>query len=428
MDAEFILAIAIFGGVFALLISGKVHRTAAVIAGAVLMVGLGIMNEESVIESIEWEALGLIFGMFILVAALSESGFFRWLGLHTRRIAKFKPLRIFILFSILSAVLAAFMDSITVLIFMASLVIEVCDILKMPILPFLLGCITSANIGGSATMVGDPPNIVIGTALDFTFMDFVTHTAPIAVVVFIVNLAFFYLWYKKIFVCPDVDLDEIYREHADLEPESAIEDHHLMTLSLSIFAFTVTLLVLHQSLGLVVAFVGIMGATLVLLFGGEKLPEVVEHIDWHTILFLAGLFVMVGGLEHAGVLHTIADGIISVGAGSLIITLVLILWVSAFASALLDNVPFAAAMVSVIPIVAQETSIPQDPMAYTLALGCDVGGNATPIGASANVVGLAVAEKHGYKTSWKEYCKVAVPAMIVSMVVINILILIMFAL
>jgi Na+/H+ antiporter NhaD/arsenite permease-like protein len=428
LDIMYGLAIGIFVSVFILMISGKVHRTAAVIAGAVLMVGFGILDEHEVIDVIEWEALGLIFGMFILVAALTESGFFRWLGLHALKLTKFSPLKIFILFSALSAILAAFMDSITVLIFMASLLIEVCAILKMPLLPFLLGAITSANIGGSATMVGDPPNIVIGTALDYSFMDFVTHTAPIAIIIFFVNLAFFYIWYKKLFTEPEVDLEEIYRRHADLEPYSAVKDQHLMNVALVAFAFTVTMLVLHHSLGLVVAFVGIMGATLVMLFGGKKMPEVVERIDWHTILFLAGLFVMVGGLEKAGVLDSIANGIISVGAGSLVLTLTLILWVSAFSSALLDNVPFAAAMVGVVQKVSGTTSIDVDPMAYTLAMGCDVGGNATPIGASANVVGLAVAQKHGVKTTWKRYCKVAVPAMIVSMIVINVLILLMFAL
>ncbi len=428
MDVQYALALGIFVGVFALMISGKVHRTVAVIAGAVLMVGLGILDEEGVIEAIEWEALGLIFGMFILVAALTESGFFRWLGLHALKSTKFDPLKIFILFSGLSALLAAFMDSITVLIFMASLIVEVCAILKMPVLPFLLGSITSANIGGSATMVGDPPNIVIGSALHFTFMDFVTHTGPIAVIIFFINITFFYIWFKKIFNHPDIDMEKMYKEHEDLKPHHAVEDWRLLRISLVVFVFTVTMLVMHHSLGLLVAFVGITGATLVLVLGGPKMPELVEKIDWHTILFLGGLFVMVGGLEHAGVLDSIATAIIDIGGGNLLTTLTLILWVSAFSSAFLDNVPFAAAMVPVIKGVAESTSASMlNPMAFTLALGADIGGNATPIGASANVVGLAVAEKHGIKVTWKEYCKVAFPAMIISMIVINVLVILFLA-
>lgn len=428
MDILFGLAIGIFVTVFILMISGKVHRTVAVIAGAVLMVGFGILDEHSVIDSVEWEALGLIFGMFILVAALAESGFFRWLGLHALKLAKFQPLRIFIIFSVLAAFLAAFMDSITVLIFMASLIIEVCRILKMPILPFLLGAITSANIGGAATMVGDPPNVIVGTALGLNFMDFVTNTAPIAAVVFCVNLGFFYLWYKKIFKEPEIDPETLFEEHADLEPDSAITDHRLMTIALCVFAFVVTLLVLHHSLGLAVAFIAIMGATLVMIFGGKKMPDLVDKIDWHTILFLAGLFVMVGGLNAVGVLDSIANGIVSVGGENLILTLVLILWVSALSSAVLDNVPFAAAMVGVVKTMSETTSLPLEPMAYTLCLGCDIGGNATPIGASANVVGLAVAQKEGVKTTWKEYCKVAFPAMVICMVVTTLLVVLMFGL
>ncbi len=423
---EMYLAIGIFVTVFILMISEKVHRTIAVIFGAVLMLGFGILDQHSMFEHIEFEALGLIFGMFILVAALSQSGFFRWIGLHALQWTKFNPLKIFIIFSALSAILAAFMDSITVLIFMASLIIEVCRILKVPVLPFLLGCITSANIGGAATMVGDPPNIIIGTALDYSFMDFVTNTGPIAVIIFFVNIAFFYLWFRKVFHAPPDDIEKIYEEHKDLDPYTAVKDHHLMNVALAIFAFTVTLLILHHSLGLVVAFVGITGACLVLMFGGKDMPDLVEKIDWHTILFLAGLFVMVGGLKEAGVLEAVADGIVSVGGGSLAVMLTIILWVSAIASAFLDNVPFAAAMVSVIPEVSAQTNMPLNPMAYTLALGADIGGNATPIGASANVVGLAVANKHGEHITWKQYCKSAFPAMVISMAVINVLLFVFF--
>jgi Na+/H+ antiporter NhaD/arsenite permease-like protein len=257
-------------------------------------------------------------------------------------------------------------------------------------------------------------------------VDFVTHTAPIAVVVFVVNILFFYVWFRKTFHASANDVSRIYEEHKDLDPYIAVKDHRLMTIALCVFAFTVTLLVLHHTLGLVVAFVGITGACLVLIFGGKDMPALVEKIDWHTILFLAGLFVMVGGLKEAGVLEAVTNGIVSVGGSNTAVMLTVILWISAMASAFLDNVPFAAAMVSVIPNVSAKTSAPLDSMAYTLALGADVGGNATPIGASANVVGMAVAQKHGIKISWKEYCRVALPAMLVCMAVINLMVLLLY--
>ena len=416
-----IIAVAIFIIVYVLMISERVHRTIAVILGAVLMVGFGILDGHHVVEYIHWEALGLIFGMFILVAALSESGFFRWVGLETLKLTKFNVFYVFIFFCVLAGFLAAFMDSITVMIFMASLTVEICLILKMPPIPFLIAEICSANIGGSATMVGDPPNIIIGTSLNFSFMDFVTHTGPIAVMVFLINITLFYFWYKKIFVGGKKDLEKIYHEHKELEPFNAIKDLRLMRISLAVFVFTVTLLVLHQILDLLIAFVGILGGTLVLLFGGKKMPGLVEKIDWHTILFLAGLFVMVGGLEQVGILSDIASGIASVSNGNIIITVTLILWVSAICSSVLDNVPFAAAMVPVLRNL-EATGLPLPAMAWSLALGADIGGNATPIGASANVVGLAVAEKHGVTISWKEYCKVAYPIMIICIIAINILI------
>lgn len=422
MALEMYLAVGIFVLTLFLMVTEIIHRTVAVIFGAMLMVGFGILDQHEMFEYIEFEALGLIFGMFIIVAALSQSGFFRWVGLHALHWTKFNPLKIFIVFSILSAVMAAFMDSITVLIFMAALVIEVCRILKVPVLPFLLGCITSANIGGSATMVGDPPNIVIGTALNYGFMDFVMNTGPIAVIVFIVNITFFYFWFRKVFHSPEEDIEKIFEEHKDLDPHEAVEDWHLMNIALGIFAFTITLLIFHGSLEMEVSFVGITGASLVLIFGGRDKAELVEKIDWLTIIFLAALFIMVGGLKESGFLSSVATSIVDFGGGNFALILTVILWVSAIASAFLDNVPFAAAMVSVIPEVSAQTGFALSPMAFTLALGCDIGGNATPIGASANVVGLSVAQKHGENISWKDYMKSAFPAMVISMAIINVLI------
>lgn len=421
-----ILAIVTLLVVYVLMVSEKVHRTVAVIAGSLVLVGSRILDGNDVVNVIHWEALGLIFGMFILVAALAKSGFFRWIGLHMLRATKFNVFKLFFFTCCLSAFLAAFMDSITVLIFMASLTVETCRILKIPVAPFLIGLITSANIGGSATMVGDPPNVVIGTALDMGFLDFVTNTAPIAIVIFGINFALFFVWYRKMFKGGKVDVEEIYNEHKELDPESAIKDLKLMRISLVVFAVTATFLVLHQLLDIGIAFVAVLGAAIVLIFAGKDAERLVHNLDWHTIIFLAGLFVLVGGLEKTGVLADIANGIVAIGQGNTVIILTLILWVAAFASSAVDNVPFAAAMVPVIQGISHETGIPVSKLGFTLALGCDIGGNGTPIGASANVVGLAVAEKSDVHISWKEYCKSAFPIMLVCILVVNLLILLMF--
>ncbi len=424
---EPLLAVGILVLVYALIVTERVHRTTAVLLGIVLVLGLGVLTIDEAVAYIDWEALGLVFGMFVLVAALMESGFFRWVGLHALRLARFRAARTFLLLCALAAVLAAFMDSLTVMIFMASLALEVCRVLKLHPTPFLLGLITSANIGGSATMVGDPPNVIIGTALRLGFVDFVVNTGPVAVAAFAVNVGFLYLYFRKKEFERATPLSEAeLTAHRELEPFSAIRDIRLLRVSLTVFAFTVTLLVLHQLLDLVVAFVALLGATLVLIFGGKDMPELVTKIDWHTLLFLGGLFVIVGGLEKTGVLGDAAAALGSASGGNLGVLLSLILWVSALLSMVLDNIPFAAAMVPVLRDLSAQSGLPLAPMAWSLALGTDIGGNATPIGASANVVGLAVGEKGGVHVGWPEYVRVALPATLLSLAVCNLLLWIRF--
>jgi len=432
MDPVKILAIVIFLLIYILLITDKFHRTIVALWGALLFAGfplltkegfkLGLLTKGDLLHYENWEALGLIFGMFTLVAALRESGFFRWLGLTLVKWAKFDLFKLFALFAIAAAVLSAFMDSITVLLFMATLIIEVCGLLKVNPLPFLFLAICSANIGGSATMVGDPPNIIIGTSYHFSFMDFVLNTGPIALVAFFVNLALFYFIYRKIFVERKKIAEEALQKHHAVDPVSAITDWKLMKIGSAVFGLVILLMIFHHLLGLSVAFIGILGASLVLLLGGEKMPEVLERIDWHTLIFFACLFIMVGGLEKVGVLSDIANYIAGVSGGNPLITVMAILWISAVASAFVDNVPFAAAMVPIVKSLSAATGIPLATMAWALALGTDIGGNGTPIGASANVVGISITEKRtGKKISWGEYCKVAVPATFVTMVTVSIL-------
>jgi Na+/H+ antiporter NhaD/arsenite permease-like protein len=263
--------------------SERVHRAIAAILGAFLVFVFGIVAPEDILKVdgfMHWEALGLIFGMFILVETLRETGFFRWIGLYTLHATKFRAVYVFIFFCGISAFLSAFMDSITVLFFMASLTIEVSKILKISPIPFIIGEITSANIGGSSTMVGDPPNVILGTAFNYSFIDFVYAIGLISIIVFAVNLLFFYTWYKKFLRTNSIDADKIREEHVELEPWSAVTDKKLMIVAIEVFIFTIILLVFHSFLHLSVAFVGILGATLVLMFGGKMMPHIITRIDW----------------------------------------------------------------------------------------------------------------------------------------------------
>lgn len=424
-----IIAVAILVFTYALIMSERVHRAIAAIFGAFLVFVFGIVTPGDILKVdgfMHWEALGLIFGMFILVETLRETGFFRWVGLYTLHVTKFRAMYIFVFFCGISAFLSAFMDSITVLFFMASLTIEVSKILKISPIPFIIGEITSANIGGSATMVGDPPNVILGTAFNYSFLDFVYGVGIISVVVFIVNILFFYAWYKKFLRTNSVDAGKIREEHAELEPWSAVTDKKLMIVALEIFIFTIILLVFHSFLHLSVAFVGILGATLVLMFGGKKMPQVITRIDWKILIFFACLFIVVGGLEKTGVTAQIASSIGDISKGNLILGITLILWTIAILSALVDNVPVAAVMVPIIRELHAATGFSESTLVWTTAVGADIGGNATPIGASANVVGIAMSERDHHPITWKEYCKVAFPAMIVTVAVCNLLLILMY--
>ncbi|MGQ0796794.1 MAG: SLC13 family permease [Methanobacteriota archaeon] len=414
-----LVAVGILVLVYGLIVSERVHRTTAVLLGVVLLLGSRLLTVEEAVHAVSWEALGLIFGMFILIAALSDSGFFRWIGVHALRAARFRPTRIFFLFSGLAAFLAAFMDSITVMMFMASLTLEVCRNLGLRPAPFLIGQITSANIGGAATMVGDPPNVIIGTSLNLGFVDFAVNTGPIALAIFAANTGFFYAFLHTAGVQAPGAVRETAADGGPVDPWSAVRDVRLMRIALVAFAFTVTLLVLHQLLDLVVVFAALLGATVVLVFGGKDMPELVSKIDWHTLVFLGGLFVIVGGLEETGVLRDIAGALGGAAGGNTALLLTLILWPAALLSLVVDNVPFTAAMVPVIRGIAAAQAVPVQPLAWSLALGADVGGNGTPIGASANVVGLAVAEKGGVHVSWRQYLRLALPATLIAIALAN---------
>ncbi|HLE46365.1 MAG TPA: ArsB/NhaD family transporter [Thermoplasmata archaeon] len=418
--------LAVLAAVLALLVWGRVHRTTVALGGAVTVLGLRLITQQQAIESVPWEALGLIFGMLILVAALSKSGFFEWVGLVVVRSAGYHPFKILLALAGLSALLSALMDSITVMIFMASLTLEVARAMGVSPIPLLIAEVTSANIGGAATMVGDPPNVIIGTSLGLGFLDFAAHTAPIAIVAFAANLALFYVPVRREFRKAH-PREVMEARHAGLAAHSSVKDLRLLRIALAVFAFTVTLLVLHQVLDLLVAFVAVLGAVLVLALGGRDMPDLVEKIDWHTLVFLGALFIVVGSVEASGVLHEVAAALGAAGAGNVAVLLTLVLWTVALASALLDNVPLSAAMIPVIRDLAAATGIPVTTLAWTLALGADFGGNATPIGASANVVGLAVAEKHGVHVGWREYMRFGVPSAIVSVAIANVLLLVLFA-
>lgn len=436
-----IASLAIFIIMFVVITTGKVPRyIPALIGGAltILIVFLLILKEPQAVvtvlnlgqigtkgfwypghsaevsHGVNWQTIIFIGGMMIMVEGLGEVGFFRWLCLFVARLVHYKVVPILVAFMLLSAFLSMFIDSITVMLFLATVSIELARLLKFNPIPLIIAEIFASNVGGSATMSGDPPNIIIGTALGYSFFDFVVNTGLIAWIGMFFALGFFYFAFRKQLQSSQESLVSATTHYPN--PGEAIVNKTNFMINTGIFILAIILLVTHAQSGISVATIGVIAATLTLCFAflnHEHGPiHIIRRLDWQTLLFFFGLFVCVGGLEQTGVLEALATFIGDAAKGNIVIVVTIILWVSAFASAIVDNIPFAATMVPVIVNLSNAGGFDLHPMAWSLALGTDIGGNGTPIGASANVVGTAIAEKNGYPISWGRYCKFALPAML----------------
>lgn len=372
-------------------------------------------------SGINWATIIFIAGMMVMVEGMAKAGFFRWLCLTIAKAVKYKVMPILVTFMIMSAVLSMFIDSITVILFLAAVTVELSQLLKFSPVPMVLAEIFCANLGGSATMCGDPPNIIIGTALGYSFADFLTNTGLIAGIALIAIIIFFFFAFKKELTA---NKDEKIDPSTFPNPGDAIENKKDFIVSTIIFIIAIVLLVTHAQTGLTVAFIGVAIALITLITSFKHIGIILKKVDYKTLLFFIGLFIVVGGLEQTGVLEMIASFIEKVCGGNVFAMVLIIMWISAIASAFVDNIPFAATMVPVIKSLAATTVGAQLPvLAYALSVGTDIGGSATPIGASANVVGTSVISKAGHPVGWGKYCKTAIPAtaivLIIAMIVIK---------
>lgn len=438
-----IIAIAIFIIMFALIIMDKIPRHYITLgcgaATLIVVFGICMRSTSAIMETlnvknifttqfwyaagesaesssgINWATIIFIAGMMIMVEGMAKAGFFRWLCLTIAKAVKYKVMPILVTFMIMSAVLSMFIDSITVILFLAAVTVELSQLLKFNPVPMVLAEIFCANLGGSATMCGDPPNIIIGTALGYSFADFVSNTGLIAGVALVAVIIFFYFSYKK-------ELSASNGQTVDPSsfpnPSDAITSKKDFIMSSVIFLLAVVLLVTHAQTGLTVALIGLIIAAITLLSSPKNIGFILKKVDYKTLLFFVGLFVVVGGLEQTGVLEMIASFIEKICGGNVIAMVFIIMWISAIASAVVDNIPFAATMVPVIKSLAATTAgADLSTLVWALSIGTDIGGSATPIGASANVVGTSVVSKAGHPVGWGKYCKTAVPATIIVLVI-----------
>ena len=437
-----IIAVVIFLLMFVLIILDKIERQYITLgcgaATLLLVFGLCMHNMDAIRETlnvgniftlsfwyaagesaenssgINWATIIFIAGMMVMVEGMAKAGFFRWLCMTIANAVHYQVVPIFITFMIMSAVLAMFIDSITVILFLAAVTVELAQLLKFDPVPMILSEVFCANLGGSATMCGDPPNIIIGTSLGYSFGDFISNTGFIAGISLIVIIVYFYLCFHK-------ELRESTSGASKLtnypNPKDAITNKKDFTLSCIIFLCAVVLLVTHAQTGLTVAFIGLFIAIITLIAAGKDAIELIKKVDYKTLLFFIGLFVVVGGLEQTGILEVIAQFIGNISGGNIKLMVAIIIWISAIASAFVDNIPFAATMIPIIKSLSMTSGADLGVLAWALSMGTDIGGSATPIGASANVVGTSVAAKEGYPVTWKRYCTSAVPATIIVLII-----------
>lgn len=367
---------------------------------------------------INWETILFIAGMMIMVEGMAASGFFRWLCISIARAVRFKPIPIFIIFMILSAVLSMFIDSITVIMFLAVVTVELSKLIGLDPAPLIMSEIFCANLGGSATMCGDPPNIIIGTSLGYSFFDFITNTGLIALVSLVLIIFYFYFCFRNTIIkqAKAVDIENF--------PTSseAILSRKGFIISCIIFGTAVILLITHAQTGLTVASIGFFIGILTLLTSGKQAISLLKRIDYLTLIFFTGLFMVVCGLERTGILTLLANGIQIISGGNNYLMIAIILWGSGIASAIVDNIPFAATMIPVIRALSDSQGLGLTTLAWALSMGTDIGGSATPIGASANVVGTSIAAKNGYPISWGRYCKVQIPATLIVLLISTIIV------
>ena len=417
METATIVAIVIFVIAYALIISEKVHRTIVGLFGAMLMILFGIISQETAVHHIDFNTLGLLMGMMIIVNITSETGLFNFLAIWAAQKVKAQPVALLVVLSTITMVCSALLDNVTTVLLTVPITFSITSQLKVDVMPYLIAQILSSNVGGTATLIGDPPNIMIGSAVGLDFMAFVENLSLISILIFIlVQFVLIAVYRKELHTQPELQ-DKIMR----LPAGAQITDHALLRKCLSVIFLTITLFVLHGSLGLESATVALSGAGLLLLLTATRdenaIVKVLSKIEWPAIFFFGGLFILVGALVETGVIRMLAAEAIHATGGNVEATAMLILWMSAIASAFIDNIPFVATLIPLIQDMGQMGLSDLTPMWWSLALGACLGGNGTLIGASANVVVASMSAQRGRPISFLGFMKIAFPVMIFTVLV-----------
>lgn len=421
LSAAQIISIVVFVAVMALVVSEKIHRALAALLGAVVLLVIGIIDFSAGMESIDFNTLGVLCGMMMFVAIVKESGLFEFVAIKSAKACKGNPWLIMIAFAVITAVFSAFLDNVTTVLLIGPMTIMLCKTLDINPVPFLLVEIIMSNIGGTATLIGDPPNIMIGSEAGLSFAQFIMVNAPIVVVIMVVLLVIFRFMYGR-----HLSVDEKNRLNImELSAEDAIIDKALFHKSVVMIVLVAIAFMLHGVFNLETSVIALTAAAVIILISGRDIEVAIEGIEWGTIGFFLGLFMVVGGMEHTGVIEMLGNAIVDATGGNVVLMMIVILWASAILSSILDNIPFVATMIPII-MVMEASGIDVYPLWWALSLGACLGGNGTLVGASANVVLSGIANKEGYNITFMSFTKVAFPLMLVTVALSTIYLLILF--
>ena len=421
MTATQIIALAIFVAVIGVIVSEKLHRAACALIGAMLLVLIGILEPKEALGFIDFNTIGVLIGMMMFVAVVKNSGIFEFLAVKAAKIAKGNPWKIMVYFMIITAVLSAFLDNVTTVLLIGPMTFSICKTLELNPIPFLMTQIVSSNVGGTATLIGDPPNIMLGSAADIPFIQFIIYDGPIVVVVMVATILGFKLLYNKGLSVTPEKMELIMQ----MDENAEIRDKVLFYKSIIMICLVALAFILHDTLGLKTSVIALSCAALMILIGRQDVEETVHDVEWPTIVFFAFLFIVVGGLEKVGLIHMMAEAMIEATGTHYVVLMIVILWVSAICSAVLDNIPFVATLIPLIQTMAAE-GIDVWPLWWAVSIGACFGGNGTIIGASANVVLTGIANRRGYPITFIDFLKIGGPMMIMSIILSTFYLLILF--
>jgi Na+/H+ antiporter NhaD/arsenite permease-like protein len=413
------LVIAVFVGVYALIATERVHRVVAVLGGAAIVLAVGVVGANDIFFSqetgIDWNVIFLLFGMMVMVGVLKQTGLFEYLAIWSAKRARGRPYRVMVMLCLITALASTVLPNVTIVLLAAPVTLLVCDRLGLRPAPFLIAQALASNIGGTATLIGDPPNLIIGSHGGLSFNDFLVNLAPIVAVILVVFLALCRWLFRKEYVFDAARAEEV----MELTEREAISDPRLLVRSLVILTLVIAGFVLSGPLDTDPSIVVLLGAGLLVVTSRLDASDYLEEVEWETLAFFMGLFILVGALTKVGVIEDLADFAADVIDGRLFYASMLLLWISAGLSAIVDNIPYVATMAPVVSELVAHAPAGSDPTVlwWALALGADLGGNATAVGASANVVVVGIAKRNGYPIGFWEFARYGAVVAAVSLLV-----------